>query len=1558
MGVVTGGASHVSVRDDALSSAGAAHGTPSLTGSAVAPPTPMRTFVPSATTSENTAADDLLSGSELWDTLAAPGKREKLAEHLRRDYHRRKDEAWTQALKEGWQPQGETNGRPYELLAIKDGRLYVRTTFNRDAAISTATDAVREMPPYDLAGTGILVGLWDAGAVRASHQEFQNRVIVRDNAPLSSHATHVAGTLAAAGIMPNAKGMAPKAQIESYDWDFDTSELAMRAMASGSETNTIPISSHSYGYQCGWDGNTWYGTWGYQEAEGFGLYDETARTLDALCYAAPYLLLFKAAGNDRNDQPPLPGQQFSYYDSGWKTKTYNPATDPPADGWDNGGYDTIPFEGNAKNIMTVGAVNDAVANGRRSLENATMTAFSGWGPADDGRVKPDIVANGMNLYSTSSGSDQDYRTSSGTSMATPNAAGSAALLVEYYRRLFPGEAMRASTLKGLILHTADDLGNPGPDYQFGWGLMNTQAAAEHVRRHAMRTNALRMVEDRLTVTESARTYVFLWDNTSPIRATLCWTDPPGEAQDALDVRTPNLVHDLDLRILDPSGNIHWPYCLSVTNPSAPATCGDNCVDNVERVDIAVPTVRGRYTAVVTLKGVLTTPDQPFSLLISGVGVPPEINFTPHQNTTNTTGPYWLDVTVTCETALNSNRLSLIWNTTGNPRGFSESRLTSVGGDVYRGTIPGQPAGTRVYYFLRAEALNGLVTVVPTNAPESLLSFAVTPPVSLTVTGIPVQVAAVEPPYGTWLYASGLTITARAPLLTEENGGTRYACAGWYGTGSVPSSGESNSLTWTMQVPSTLTWRWLPAYLLAETSTLAGVVNTARWWRADTTAETVTAPAEVVASNGAVYRFCGWYVDGQRWPDDESEAANPATQITMSTQRLAVAHYLPANQDDNDNGVADWWERLYFGSADVALALDSDGDGYSNIKEYQDHTNPRNPDSLPQAPSIAHTPIPGPQRRPAPWTVTAVVTDNSAVAAVWLEWNLNSSGWRSVSMQPSGQPDEYTNMIPAPGVTGDNFQYRITALDAAGLRAINGPYFFAVRYPLVALMPASLPAFELPMDGWTRLSLMVSNAGHETLEWTLTSVGAGFADDVENGTNGWSHGGDNDDWHITNRRARSGQFAWFLGQESGAGYLDRTKAWLISPTIYLQSNATLSFWHWLQTEPLKDETHAWDGGIVELSTDEGSSFFQIEPVGGYPYVIYGHSASAFPDGTPCFSGSSDWTRVVFDLSPFAGKPVRLRFRFGADGYVVGEGWCIDDIVIEPYGGPTGWLTLATAAGTNSPQQVQIAGLTVRASGTAPSETRQGFLRFDSNDALTPLSLLPVSLHNLTRTIAVDWSGGGMVTPSGMVYVTRGSTTNFLVLAADYYHVEAILTNGVSVGGPLNVAFTNFVWPTILSNGNMHVLFAPDLTTNGVPIPWLVGHGLTSASFSAEALADQDGDGSATWQEYMAGTDPTNPASVFAFWTARTVGTNTVSCLVTDDESGELYTLTWTPAENIVLGWSSASNRVYDVVQLENNLAAGTALATGVMATPPVNYFTSPVGSAASGFFRVSVWKAAP
>ncbi len=554
-----------------------------------------------------------------------PSRRSQKALQARQRAALEKKEAREWAAARGISMRHEYNGKVRELMAIRDGRPVIYSTKNADAAISTTANLVRDTSPYNVDGSGVTVGVWDGGAVLSTHSEFSgNRVTVMDGSSVSTHATHVGGTIAADGDWSDAQGMAPEAHLDSYDWESDISEMTGRAAAAPGSASDLYLSNHSYGYGLGWSWDydleawCWYGLgWDSSATDPwFGMYMPEAAQWDGIVYDAPYYLPFKAAGNDRSDNPSAGDSVYQYGSS--QTELYSAFSHPPGDGeYDNGGYDTMDSVSTAKNIMTVGAVDDAVSGSSRSLANAEMSSFSGWGPADDGRIKPDIVANGVGLTSLY-GEDGYYATGDGTSMATPNASGSAALLVDYYDNLFPSQAMRASTLKGLIIHTADDLGNAGPDYQYGWGLMDTLAAAELIK-DVSEGNTHRMTEAQLVDgSNPSDAYSFYSDGGESIRITLCWTDPAGEARSTEDDRTSILVNDLDLRISGPGGTEFYAYKLDVENPADPATAtSENDIDNVEQVYIQTPSA-GAYTVTVDFDGSLEDGDQYYSLLVDGL----------------------------------------------------------------------------------------------------------------------------------------------------------------------------------------------------------------------------------------------------------------------------------------------------------------------------------------------------------------------------------------------------------------------------------------------------------------------------------------------------------------------------------------------------------------------------------------------------------------------------------------------------------------------------------------------------------------------------------------------------------------------------------------------------------------------------------------------------------------------------------------------------------------------------------------------------------------------------
>ena len=572
--------------------------------------------------------------------LSVPEIRSSYVKHLAEINRMARTEAKAWARTYGFPVWHDDGMKVFGLMYLRNNRPVYYMTENVNAAISTATDKVRNTAPYYLDGSGLTVGVWDVNGILATHQEFGSRVRIMDRAfPPRNHATHVAGTIGAAGINPYALGMAPVVKIDYYDFPSDAQEMAQRGASFAGEQDRIFVSNHSYGPASGWEYTDIAGAWGWHwlahiwngphsTADLFGQYDWVAHQWDEIAYGAPYYLIFISAGNHRNDNPAP--QEPVYYLSGhlrnWRNIPYSTQTCPLGDGVVKEGYDTIASKAVAKNVMTVGSVSDAINRNRgRNLSNARMSRFSSWGPADDGRIKPDIVANGDNLFSPIAGSNSSYSDQSpfpwsGTSMSSPNACGSAILLVQYYNELFDGQSMRSSTLKGLILHTTDDLGHPGPDYSYGWGLMNTEAAAALIKQHHESPEANQIVEEKLDAQHHTYSFTIQPDGAGPIRVTLCWTDPPAFEVSRHDDASPRLINDLDLRVIGSDGSVFDPFVLDPANPSAPAITGDNTLDNVEQIFIAEPP-SGSYIVQVSYKGILKNDEQIFSLILSGISVP-------------------------------------------------------------------------------------------------------------------------------------------------------------------------------------------------------------------------------------------------------------------------------------------------------------------------------------------------------------------------------------------------------------------------------------------------------------------------------------------------------------------------------------------------------------------------------------------------------------------------------------------------------------------------------------------------------------------------------------------------------------------------------------------------------------------------------------------------------------------------------------------------------------------------------------------------------------------------
>lgn len=441
-----------------------------------------------------------------------------------------------------------------------------------------------ELPPYGLTGAGVVVGMWDAGWPDLGHPDLAGRVIPGEaSVPELAHfhATHVAGTLGGAGTASEAhggtaqqwRGVAPGVTLVAHD--VGTGPLIEEHRAAYERHGAI-LSQNS---------------WGITVSEFFGNchllgnYSGDAPNYDRLTtglFGIPYHVVF-SAGNARG-----------------RSET---------SGCPSASYGTIGVPATAKNTLTVGAINS---------DDNSMTVFSGWGPTDDGRLKPEFVAPGDETHgdgginSTLPGGG--YGTLVGTSMAAPAVSGVAALLIEDYRRLYHGQTPLPSTLKALLAHTAQDLDDdtewfhPGPDYASGYGRVQARAAVDQLRAGGV-------LIGQVGQDGSLHQALEVPPGTTEVKLTLAWDDVPAQENAA---RT--LVNDLDLVVIDPLGNRHWPWTLDPAQPAAPARRDQaDRLNVIEQVCVTGELPPGEWT--VTVTGVnVPAGTQKFSLVFPPAGL--------------------------------------------------------------------------------------------------------------------------------------------------------------------------------------------------------------------------------------------------------------------------------------------------------------------------------------------------------------------------------------------------------------------------------------------------------------------------------------------------------------------------------------------------------------------------------------------------------------------------------------------------------------------------------------------------------------------------------------------------------------------------------------------------------------------------------------------------------------------------------------------------------------------------------------------------------------------------
>ncbi|MEM6684157.1 MAG: S8 family serine peptidase [Bacteroidota bacterium] len=394
-------------------------------------------------------------------------------------------------------------------------------SIHRSSNLDTQTPTGRN---YTGEGVGLLVR--DDGVV-GPHIDFQGRLNTFTNNNGGSHGDGVSGIMTGAGnLNPTYRGMA--AGSDMYVTTISVSFLDGPTVNSLND-GTVHITNNSYGTTCN------------------GGYTAASRTVDEQISTIPSALHVFSAGNS---------------------------------GTSNCGYGAGAGWGNVTGGAKQGKNGIATAN---TFSNGQLVNSSSRGPAYDGRIKPDIAAFGQGQVSTAG--NNGYQSFGGTSGAAPGIAGVAAQLYQAYADGNGGVLPDSGLIKAAMLNTANDYGNTGPDFSYGWGIVNGLRAA-------MLIEDGRFLDATVSQGGSNTHQITVPANTREVRVMLYWDDVPANSG-----ASRALINDLDIVVTDPNTTTHQPWVLDTTPNAAllnfPATRGTDRLNNMEQVLISNP-VAGSY----------------------------------------------------------------------------------------------------------------------------------------------------------------------------------------------------------------------------------------------------------------------------------------------------------------------------------------------------------------------------------------------------------------------------------------------------------------------------------------------------------------------------------------------------------------------------------------------------------------------------------------------------------------------------------------------------------------------------------------------------------------------------------------------------------------------------------------------------------------------------------------------------------------------------------------------------------------------------------------------------
>lgn len=398
-------------------------------------------------------------------------------------------------------------------------------SLHRSNAISGNYPGARN---YD--GAGVNIQVRDDGGL-GPHVDFkgrENQTYINNFGPITQgtqHADQVSGSAGGAGnINPAVQGSATGAQI--FNTNYVQNFLDITLSLHTEENVMITNSSYSNGCNAG--------------------YTNISRTVDIQLYENQKYLHVFSAGNS--------GTSNCGYGAGnvWGNIT--------------GGHKV------AKNALVVGAAN----------ASGSIAGFSSRGPSQDGRIKPDVVGHGADVNTTFP--INGYTNTQGTSFSAPGVAGVGAQLYQAYRELNTGDNPDAVLIKGILMNGAEDAGNTGPDFIYGFGLVNALRSVEILEGQQYLTASINNTQKKVhTINIPA--------GVREARFMVIWADPAAQPSSAIV-----LTNDLDMKVKN-GGVDYLPFVLDptpiVANLNSPAVPGRDSLNNVEQVALIDPSA-GSY----------------------------------------------------------------------------------------------------------------------------------------------------------------------------------------------------------------------------------------------------------------------------------------------------------------------------------------------------------------------------------------------------------------------------------------------------------------------------------------------------------------------------------------------------------------------------------------------------------------------------------------------------------------------------------------------------------------------------------------------------------------------------------------------------------------------------------------------------------------------------------------------------------------------------------------------------------------------------------------------------